>query len=119
MAPSRRWAVWPISDVLSGNGAGIRQNGPVSTEEGWEPIEVRVGADAEREEAGEGLADVHHLALATDPLIGPGLDLDEEVDVTLPRLARHLITLPDGPSCQSPVVAAKAPFWLPSLPPKW
>jgi pimeloyl-ACP methyl ester carboxylesterase len=39
---------------------------------------------------------VRHLALAGDPIIGPGPEVDEEVDVTLPRLARHTITLDDG-----------------------
>ena len=39
---------------------------------------------------------VRHLAVAEEPIIGPGLDADEEVDVTLPRLARHQLTLPDG-----------------------
>jgi pimeloyl-ACP methyl ester carboxylesterase len=72
----------------------------VSIEEGWEPIEVRVGADAgdgfDDGTDDSGLAEVHHLALATEPLIGPGLEPDEAVDVTLPRLARHLIELPDG-----------------------
>ena len=54
---------------------------------------------------------VRHLALAEEPIIGPGLEPDAdvdvtllpghrplttEVDVTLPRLARHQITLDDG-----------------------
>jgi pimeloyl-ACP methyl ester carboxylesterase len=76
----------------------------VTIDEGWEPIEVRRdGVDAEDgPDAGDGPgdqragADVRHLALLTEPIIGPGLQADEEVDVTLPRLARHLITLPDG-----------------------
>ena len=65
----------------------------MSVDEGWEPIEVRTtGPDAGDDEGGELL----HLAVATEPIIGPGLEADEEVDVTLPRLSRHLITLPDG-----------------------
>jgi pimeloyl-ACP methyl ester carboxylesterase len=68
----------------------------VTVEEGWEPIEVRVGRDADDDPIGDELAEVHHLALLTDPLIGPGLEPDEEVDVTLPRLARHLVQLDDG-----------------------
>ena len=39
---------------------------------------------------------VRHLALAEEPIIGPGLEPDAELDVTLPRLARHPITLADG-----------------------
>jgi pimeloyl-ACP methyl ester carboxylesterase len=71
----------------------------VTVDEGWEPIEVRRDGADRADEAPQGEpagADVHHLALLTDPIIGPGLEADEEVDVTLPRLARHLITLPDG-----------------------
>jgi pimeloyl-ACP methyl ester carboxylesterase len=65
----------------------------VTADEGWEPIEVRNEDDGEAP-AQAGL--VRHLALATDPIIGPGPDLDDEVEVTLPRLARHSITLDDG-----------------------
>ena len=62
-------------------------------DDGWEPIAVRTtGPDAGDDEAGE----VRHLALASDPIIGPGPEPDELIDVTLPRLARHQITLPDG-----------------------
>jgi pimeloyl-ACP methyl ester carboxylesterase len=71
----------------------------VTIDEGWEPIEVRRdGADLDDDGPDDQPvgADVHHLALSTEPIIGPGLEADEEVDVTLPRLARHLITLPDG-----------------------
>jgi pimeloyl-ACP methyl ester carboxylesterase len=68
----------------------------VSSDEGWERIEVRRGVDADDDVADDGLAEVRHLALVTEPLIGPGLEPDEEVDVTLPRLARHLVRLPDG-----------------------
>ena len=67
-------------------------------DEGWEPIEVRTdgpdaGDDRRRRDAP---ARLRHLAVATEPIIGPGLDADDEVDVTLPRLARHPITLADG-----------------------
>ena len=80
-----------VSDVAP----RVGQNGAVTMDDGWEPIEVRTsGPDAGDEETET--AQVHHLALITDPIIGPGLEADEEVDVTLPRLARHQITLPDG-----------------------
>ncbi|HLT17627.1 MAG TPA: alpha/beta hydrolase [Acidimicrobiales bacterium] len=61
-------------------------------EEGWEPIAVRTGAD----EADEEPDNVRHLAVATDPVIGPGPTVDEEAEAALPRLARHTITLADG-----------------------
>src|SRR4051812_5615903 len=68
----------------------------VTMDEGWERIEVRTSGP----DAGDGdehaTGQVHHLALVTDPIIGPGLDPDEGVDVPLPRLARHQITLADG-----------------------
>ena len=41
-------------------------------------------------------SEVRHLAVAQEPIIGPGPRADDEVDVTLPRLARHAITLADG-----------------------
>ncbi|MSO86446.1 MAG: alpha/beta hydrolase [Acidimicrobiia bacterium] len=62
-------------------------------DEGWDPIVVRV---EDHQPAPGGRPVIRHLAPATDPIIGPGLKVDEEVDVTLPRLARHQITLPDG-----------------------
>lgn len=62
-------------------------------DEGWDPILVRRGG---RQPASGGRSVTRHLSLASDPIIGPGLKADEEVDVTLPRLARHRITLPDG-----------------------
>lgn len=70
-------------------------------DEGWEPIEVRTsgpeaGDDAGVTGDGERVGEVRHLALVTDPIIGPGPEADADVDVTLPRLARHLITLEDG-----------------------
>lgn len=65
----------------------------MTADEGWEPIEVR-NEDHLDDPPQQGL--VRHLALAADPIIGPGPDLDDAVDVTLPRLARHSITLADG-----------------------
>ena len=65
----------------------------MTADEGWERIEVRRAGDPEEH---AGLTPVRHLALAADPIIGPGPDLDDEVEVTLPRLARHSITLADG-----------------------
>lgn len=78
-----------------------RQTGRVTIEEGWERIEVRTdpGGDSETDgstRGGRARGRVRHLAVATEPLIGPGLEADEVVDVTLPRLARHTVTLPDG-----------------------
>lgn len=64
-------------------------------EDGWEPIKVRVD-DASGHPAGPRPTKVRHLAVAQEPIIGPGPELDEVVDVTLPRLARHNITLSDG-----------------------
>jgi len=64
-------------------------------EDGWEPIKVRVD-DASGHPAGPRPTKVRHLAVAQEPIIGPGPELDELVDVTLPRLARHNITLADG-----------------------
>ena len=70
-------------------------------DDGWDPIAVRVDADDDERRSNEHPAGprrkkVRHLALAEEPIIGPGLEPDEEVDVTLPRLARHQITLDDG-----------------------
>lgn len=64
-------------------------------EDGWERIKVRVD-DGDVHPAGPRTAKVRHLAVAEQPIIGPGPDLDDEVKVTLPRLARHEVTLPDG-----------------------
>jgi len=64
-------------------------------DDGWEPIEVRVD-DADVHPAGPRSKKVRHLAVAQEPIIGPGPELDDEVDVTLPRLARHNVTLEDG-----------------------
>jgi pimeloyl-ACP methyl ester carboxylesterase len=66
---------------------------------GWERITVRTGANADEADVPDEPArrrQVRHLAVATEPVIGPGLEADEVVDVTLPRLARHTITLGDG-----------------------
>jgi len=71
-------------------------------DDGWDPIEVRAGG-ADDDELPTGTAPavrsrskVRHLAVASDPIIGPGPEADDEVAVTLPRLARHEITLADG-----------------------
>ncbi|MFL6204162.1 MAG: alpha/beta fold hydrolase [Acidimicrobiales bacterium] len=69
-------------------------------DEGWDPITVRVvdddGAEVDEHPSGPRASKVRHLALAEDPIIGPGPDPAEEDDVTLPRLTRHQLTLPDG-----------------------
>jgi pimeloyl-ACP methyl ester carboxylesterase len=62
-------------------------------EDGWEPIDVR--AD-DGHPSGPRPPRVRHLAVASDPVIGPGPDREEELLVALPRLARHQIELPDG-----------------------
>ncbi|MGV3759378.1 MAG: alpha/beta fold hydrolase [Actinomycetota bacterium] len=63
-------------------------------EDGWEEIQVRSAADDGDD---GGVPDnVRHLALATDPIIGPGPTVEEEAAASLPRLARHTITLEDG-----------------------
>lgn len=64
-------------------------------DDGWESIDVRVDDD-DVHPAGPRPKKVRHLAVAQEPIIGPGPELDDEVDVTLPRLARHNITLDDG-----------------------
>ncbi len=65
-------------------------------EDGWEPIKVRVEDDADVHPSGPRRKKVRHLALAQEPIIGPGLAPAEETDLALPRLARHEITLEDG-----------------------
>ncbi len=72
----------------------MRQNRWV-IDDGWEPIKVRTDDDVEHP-AGPRSKRVRHLAVAEDPIIGPGPDRAEEAHVALPRLARHQITLPDG-----------------------
>jgi pimeloyl-ACP methyl ester carboxylesterase len=68
-------------------------------DDGWEPIAVRAG-DAAAAEVDDSPPvrgrKVHHLAVASDPIIGPGPSAEEEASFTLPRLARHEITLADG-----------------------
>jgi pimeloyl-ACP methyl ester carboxylesterase len=66
-------------------------------EPGWEPIDVRrEGTAADGIDDDEVPDNVHHLALATDPVIGPGPTVEDEAQARLPRLARHLLTLDDG-----------------------
>jgi len=65
-------------------------------DDGWDAIEVRVEDDNDVHPAGPRPRRVRHLALAQEPIIGPGSPPPDEVDVTLPRLARHAITLDDG-----------------------
>ena len=68
-------------------------------DDGWDPIVVRADeADGdERPRTGRRRPEnVRHLTVASDPIIGPGPSVEDEADVTLPRLARHEITLPDG-----------------------
>lgn len=81
----------------------------MTIDEGWEPIEVALddtGTDDDPD-ACEVIPmwrgfDTSHPSTVRDlgtpeaPIIGPGPDLDDVVDVTLPRLARHTITLDDG-----------------------
>ncbi len=62
-------------------------------DDGWDPIRVRVEGD---EHPAGPRKKVRHLAVATEPIIGPGPEADDEILATLPRLARHEITLPDG-----------------------
>jgi pimeloyl-ACP methyl ester carboxylesterase len=73
----------------------IGQTSPV-IDEGWEPIEVRVDDDGEAHLPGPRSTRVRHLAAAQEPIIGPGPAPDDHAGVTLPRLARHHITLADG-----------------------
>lgn len=74
-------------------------------DDGWEPIAVRsdAPADGPADAAPSGAApgrrarssEVRHLATSTEPIIGPG-PAPDELHATLPRLARHEITLADG-----------------------
>ncbi len=63
-------------------------------EDGWEPITLR--EDGARGGEGVGASELRDLAVADDPIVGPGPDVDDEVAATLPRLARHSVTLADG-----------------------
>lgn len=65
-------------------------------DDGWEPIEVRDDGDVHPAGPRTRTKKVRHLAVAQDPIIGPGPALDETVESTLPRLARHEIALDDG-----------------------
>ncbi|MGK2949442.1 MAG: alpha/beta fold hydrolase [Acidimicrobiales bacterium] len=65
-------------------------------EEGWDPIQVRVGHDDDEHPVHSAPRKVRHLAVASDPIIGPGPESADELEGMLPRLARHEITLPDG-----------------------
>jgi len=65
-------------------------------DDGWDAIEVRVEDDPDEHPCGPRRKKVRHLAVAQEPIIGPGPEPADEVDVTLPRLARHAITREDG-----------------------
>ena len=65
-------------------------------EDGWESITVRTEPHGKQADAPAGSGRVRHLALAEDPIIGPGPTAEEEAQLALPRLARHQITLEDG-----------------------
>lgn len=63
---------------------------------GGEPIEGRVD-DRPRKAARPTLKhNLRRLPTGGDPIIGPGPTAEEEARLSLPRLARHQITLPDG-----------------------
>jgi pimeloyl-ACP methyl ester carboxylesterase len=64
-------------------------------DDGWDAIEVRMGDENDVHPCGPRPPRVRHLAVAQEPIIGPGPQPDE-IEVTLPRLARHEITLDDG-----------------------
>ncbi len=64
-------------------------------DDGWDAIEVRMGDENDVHPCGPRPPRVRHLAVAQEPIIGPGPQADE-IEVTLPRLARHEITLDDG-----------------------
>jgi pimeloyl-ACP methyl ester carboxylesterase len=85
---------------MHGDRPHVCQTYPVTIEDDWERIEVRTLRGGDEADEAEGAAaaprGVRHLTIGTEPLIGPGLEPDEVVDVTLPRLARHTVTLPDG-----------------------
>lgn len=64
-------------------------------EDGWDPIALRDDGDGSGR-TGTASSNLRHLAVAEDPIIGPGPSVEDEADVALPRLARHSITLADG-----------------------
>ena len=65
-------------------------------EQGWEAIPVSSDDDPQHPVHAPARSRVRHLAVATEPVIGPGPEPSEEGRVALPRLARHEITLADG-----------------------
>ena len=66
-------------------------------DEGWDLIQVRVEhGDDDEHPVHAGARKVRHLAVASDPIIGPGPESAEDLEGMLPRLARHEITLADG-----------------------
>ncbi len=85
---------------MSGEGFEIGEN-VTMLDDGWEPIVVRdddagdAAPAASTRGRGRRSASVRHLATSTEPIIGPGPTADE-IHATLPRLARHEITLADG-----------------------
>lgn len=79
---------------MSGTGSQIGQTWHM-LEDGWDPITLREAGEPERG-GSAGSTNVRHLAVAEDPIIGPGPTVEEEAEATLPRLARHTITLADG-----------------------
>lgn len=88
-----------VEDVgMSGGRTGIDQTSDMRSD-GWEPVVVRVDdstADEEPDARPKRAKNVRHLAVASEPIIGPGPSVEEEASFTLPRLARHEVTLPDG-----------------------
>src|SRR5690242_19445889 len=79
---------------MSDRGSGMGKT--CGMDDGWDPIPVRVERADEHPVGPRASRKVRHLALAEEPLIGPGPELDDEGEVDLPKLARHQITLADG-----------------------
>jgi pimeloyl-ACP methyl ester carboxylesterase len=80
---------------------GIGQNGAMEGDhdDGFEVIPVRIERDDLDDAPASGTGrdrTVRHLSVGTEPIIGPGPTIEEEVEVALPKLARHDITLDDG-----------------------
>ena len=63
-------------------------------DDGWDPIRVRVGGDDEHPAGPR--KKVRHLSVASEPIIGPGPEADDEVDVTLPRLEFPVLRVPEA-----------------------